>query len=350
MISRNEYQNQVQRYMELLRSGVPAKDAFAQAFPNGVPTVEDAQKDAAKQQQKNAIAGIGGMAAGAIGSKAVYDAVTGQKILGGVGGKIANALGLGGTEAAAGATTEAAAGAAPTILSVEPVAGAATEAGAGAGAGAFSLSGIGSAGNAFLPAVGAFGAYDLLTHNRGAGRGALQGAASGAAIGSFFPGAGTAIGAGIGGALGLAKGLFGEHESTRDVARKHTSQLLNAGKDNSNWQNYVAGMRAQYNAPTRDSSKTYGNQFATFDEYKKAGLRADDLTGVYGNLKTFGPDWANYSQQQRQAVTQGLIDQGLYESKKGEVIVTDAEKAKQIRDSIIKSQQPGQKLMQSLRR
>ena len=59
--------------------------------------------------------------------------------------------------------------------------------------------------------------------------------------------------------------------------------------------------------------------YATWEEYKGAGLDAADLTGVYGNIKTFGPEWASLTQEQRQAVTQGIIDAGLYESNKGEV-------------------------------
>jgi len=126
-----------------------------------------------------------------------------------------------------------------------------------------------------------------------------------------------------------------KHKSTRDVAKDHTTSLLNTAKDNPTWQNYVEGMRAQYNSAPPDPSRPYAGKYATFNEYKKAGLQANDLTGVYGNLKTFGPDWANYSQQQRQAITQGLIDQGLYNSKKGEVVVSDENRARQIRDSII---------------
>lgn len=70
--------------------------------------------------------------------------------------------------------------------------------------GAFDMAGIGSAGNAILPAAGLAGAYDLFKNKRTGARGALQGAASGAAIGSYFGPVGIGVGAGIGGLAGLA--------------------------------------------------------------------------------------------------------------------------------------------------
>jgi hypothetical protein len=135
---------------------------------------------------------------------------------------------------------------------------------------------------------------------------------------------------------GLA-GLLG-HKSTRQVAQEHTKSLMGQGQNDPIWQNYVQGMRQQYNAPPPDPSKPFAGQYATFDEYKKAGLQAGDLTGVYGNLKAFGPDWAKLSDQQRQAVTQGLINENLYQSKKGEVVITDEDRARQIRDQILNPQ------------
>ena len=207
-------------------------------------------------------------------------------------------------------------------------------AGAAAEGGMLSLGGIGSAGNAILPAAGAFGAYDLLSNDYGAGRGALQGAASGAAIGSFFGPPGAAVGAGVGGLIGLGKSFF-NHETTRDVAKKHTSDLLSKHKDDPNYQSYVSNIRQQYNAPPPDPSHPFhGGQYSTFEEYKQAGLDPADLTGVYGNLKTFGNQWTNLDAEKQKAVTQGLINAGLYTSKKGEVEITDQAKAKAIFDSV----------------
>jgi hypothetical protein len=152
----------------------------------------------------------------------------------------------------------------------------------------------------------------------------------------------------------LANRFLG-HESTRDVAQNHTADLLGQGQGNQPWQDYVTANRQQFNSGPPDPSMpfgdTQGNHFANFDDYKAHGLDAANLTGVYGNLQTFGPDWAALSEDQRQKVTQGLIDAGLYDSHKGEVVITDPDKAKQIYSGIINPQvstQPtGQKLTNS---
>lgn len=126
-------------------------------------------------------------------------------------------------------------------------------------------------------------------------------------------------------------GILG-HKSTKDIQKEHTQELRGQGADNAAWQAYVAGARQQHeNGGPPDPSKPFFNgKYESFDEYKKAGLDAADLEGVHGNLSTFGPDWAGYSPEQRKAITQSLIDNNMYESKKGEVEVTDAAKAKEI--------------------
>lgn len=93
--------------------------------------------------------------------------------------------------------------------------------------GAFSLSNIGSAGNAILPAAGAYGAFDLMRRQskgssdnaKGYLRGGAQGAASGAAIGSYFGPMGAAIGGTVGGVAGLAGAAFGSNKGKDQVAR-----------------------------------------------------------------------------------------------------------------------------------
>jgi hypothetical protein len=128
----------------------------------------------------------------------------------------------------------------------------------------------------------------------------------------------------------LKNNLLGRHRTTRQIAKGNTSELRKMGEGDDNWQQYVSGMRDQYASNPTDKEHPFAGKYKTFDEYKKAGLQADDLTGVHGNLKTFGPDWAKLSFDDQKKVTQGVIDAGLYNSKKGEVEITDAEKAKKI--------------------
>lgn len=139
------------------------------------------------------------------------------------------------------------------------------------------------------------------------------------------------LGVATGGISELARAFgLGSHKSTRDVAKEHSADLMGRFKDDPNYQSYAAGMRAQFDAPPPDPEHPFAGKYGTWDEYKNAGLQAGDLSGVYGNLKTFGQDWSNIDQKQREAVTQALIDANLYQSKKGEVEITDPEKAKEI--------------------
>lgn len=201
-----------------------------------------------------------------------------------------------------------------------------------AAASPWSLSGFGSAGNFYAPAAGALLAYDVLSSRRGGWGGAAEGALSGAGIGSYFGPWGAGIGALIGGGIGY----FDKHKTTRQVAAENTKDMLGKYQDNPTYQAYVRGMRQQYNAPPPDPKNPFfGGKYATFSDYQKAGLDAQDLSGVRGNIDTFGQDWSGLSQEQRNQVTQGLIDANLYAPSKGEVNITDPNRAKQIYDSVL---------------
>lgn len=205
-------------------------------------------------------------------------------------------------------------------------------------AGMFDLAGIGGANNAILPLAGAALGYDLFKSNRGARsrkKGFGQGAAAGAMIGSYFGLPGTIIG-------GAAGGIYGatQHESTRDVAKRRTQGLLEKS-DDPTYQAYVRGMREQYNSAPLDPSKpfgdTKGNKYATWNDYVKGGLDAANLTGVEGNIRVYGPEWAKLSEEQRKAITQKNIDKGIYASHKGDVVIRNDDLAKQSFDEIMKN-------------
>jgi len=147
--------------------------------------------------------------------------------------------------------------------------------------------------------------------------------------------------------FGLGKNIRSRvfHQSTKGVQEMHTGQLLQQSEDPT-WQNYVAGMRAQVKEGPKDKEKPYGGKYRTWDEAKKAGLDANDLTGVYGNLDAFKPayadkagvpNWAKLNFNQQRAVTQRLIDEDMYSSKKGEVVIKDKEKARRIYEEMSKT-------------
>jgi hypothetical protein len=135
----------------------------------------------------------------------------------------------------------------------------------------------------------------------------------------------------------VANKFFGGRKSTRDVARDHTSDLMAAAEGDQSAVNYVQGIRQQYDAAPPDPSKPFfAGKYGSFDEYKTAGLNADDLSGVYGNISTYGAkEWANLTNDQRRAVTQKNIDAGNYTSKKGEVEFVDKDLAKKLKDEAL---------------
>lgn len=143
----------------------------------------------------------------------------------------------------------------------------------------------------------------------------------------------------------IVAGKFLHGPSTRTIAKQHTGQLFDQAKDDPVYQAYLEGVRAPYNNAPPDPEHPYGdskgNKYASWDEYVKGGLDAANLAGVYGNLKTYGPSWASLTEDQRHAVTQANIDSGLYKSNKGEVEITNEQKAKENFDNVMKGFQVG---------
>jgi hypothetical protein len=128
------------------------------------------------------------------------------------------------------------------------------------------------------------------------------------------------------------------HQTTRDFQKENTQNLLSQS-DDPTWQGYVSAMRGQNETGPSDASMPYsdtkGNKYSNFEDYKAGGLDAANLTGVQGNLATYGPEWAKLTEAQRQAVTQKNIDSNLYSSHKGEVVIDDPIVAKQNYDSVV---------------
>jgi hypothetical protein len=143
------------------------------------------------------------------------------------------------------------------------------------------------------------------------------------------------LGIATGGLSELANALF-SHKSTRERQADVTKELLGRFKDDANYQNYVSGMREQFNSAPPDPSKPFfGGKYGSFEEYEKAGLDAKDLSGVGDNIDIFQQAWTNLDQATREKVTQGLIDAGLYYSADGGVKIKDEEKAMEIFNSIV---------------
>lgn len=163
------------------------------------------------------------------------------------------------------------------------------------GSGPTGLLGIGKGGYGG-PALGALGAYDLLTHKYGAGRGALQGAASGAAIGSYFSPVGTAIGAGVGGLIGLGKGLMNRGYS--DLEEQKRKQAAGMGY------NFQGGNAWENNpdfAKSRDESK----------------LKGEDLLGAADWVLKYGDRWGMTDRARQIEIANEAIKRGLVREHNG---------------------------------
>lgn len=311
-----------QQYLQLLQSGVPAAEAFKKVYPNGIPTAAQQQAIDAKAKQGSALAATGGTVAGLLGIK------YGTNLLDKIGSNEA------GKKVINQGTQELAKQGGEQVLNQEG-----SQAGQLMGPETPSIANGELAGPPplemgatpfYVPAAAAIGTYlagksAINTINGEPEDKSAQGHAGRLQL---------AITSGGTSEIARALGIF--QPSTRTIAKQHTKQLMGASSDSA-YQQYVQGMRQQYNAAPTDPSKPFAGKYRTFDEYKSAGLDPKDLTGVYGNIKTFGPDWAHLSQDQREQVTQGLIGANLYDSHKGEVVITDPEKAKQIYSTIVKA-------------
>jgi hypothetical protein len=299
---------------------------------------------------------------------AIYGAKTlGEQAPGFIGDKLGGLFSGSGSAASTTAPTVATAGAntAPALATPEILSAGRSAADAGLAADAANAgsawTNTSTASNVGGALATAKGAYDTQRGWEHGGEGLRSGTTTlGAGIGTLVGGPlGTAAGAAIGNTIGYglqgsgwkndaallaATGLMASpliiarrlgfnpiHKTTKQVQQEHSQQLSELDPNNAAWQNYIGGMRNQ----VTNKEAPYAGKYKTFDEYKKAGLQANDLTGVYGNLKTFGPDWSKMSFADKQKVTQALIDANMYKSKKGEVVVTDEEKAKQIRDQVL---------------
>lgn len=216
------------RYIELINSGVPPAQAYAQAVPDANLTPEQRAKKVADQQQKGALGQIAGMGVGLVGSKAIMDALEGKRVLGGLrdavggaGDKLSNALNFGSSAPTVTAPTVAA------PVAIDPLGGLAADTGVASSMGGGTiladgtvapyttglppqepgmLSGIdlGALGQGALGALQAYQGYKQFQGGDKIG-GGLGMAGGGATIAGSM---GSQLGAKIAGPIGAAYGVY----------------------------------------------------------------------------------------------------------------------------------------------
>lgn len=190
------------------------------------------------------------------------------------------------------------------------------------------------------PLAIASGGYNTLKSWQHGGQG-IRGAAGtlGAGIGTILlPGLGTIAGAIAGNAIGYGLDKSGlMHKTTKQTQQSRWEKLANRG---------VPNVDAAYQANHGQGDGTwetgkYAGQKWSFE--KAQDLARQDPTHfqhVYGNLDTFGADWANYTDEQQKAITAGLVANGLYKSNKGDIVVKDKAAAMKIKDQVLAGAPP----------
>lgn len=172
-------------------------------------------------------------------------------------------------------------------------------------------------------ALGLYGMYESAQSGNkrtGIGGGLLSGAGAGASIGSMIPGGtvpGAIIGAAVGGLLGATA-----HESTNNRTKRRYGEL--EATDNAAFE--AMKQKGQEWSLSGQDTWDIGDD--------KSAAPIDDMVNSYGVLKTFGPEWTQYSEEQRKNIVQGLVNADKINSKQGEYIIDDAAGAKEIAQSI----------------
>lgn len=173
-----------------------------------------------------------------------------------------------------------------------------------------------------LGAYGAFKASQMGNKKQGITSGALSGAAAGAALSPATLGLSIPIGAVLGGLAGAAA-----HEKTKDRSARRYGEIAEASNN------------PAYQTMLKQGMDEDISGIDTWDKGdSKADAPIDLLTRSYGVLKTFGPDWANYTPEQQRSVISALVDKDLINSKQGSYLIDDPTQARQVADTILRPQ------------
>lgn len=321
------------KYMQLVQSGMPFSQALQESGLSGLNLEQ--QKKLAAQQQQQGMAQVGGTLVGALGTQAIKDVATGQKVLGGLRegaaniGKEVSGLFGGGTS---------------TNVAQTAAENAAWNAGADAATGTVTPpveGGVLAPGSALGTALGAAGLA--------AGTyGAIQGFKKKDPLSAGLGGAGIAAGLST---LGLALGPLA---FAGIIAAPAAAALINKMGDKDRWKEEYdrkkklveQGIIPQSmlgEAPTKARSKEelisieeqklaagqYGNpEFAKTRDV--SALKPQDIWGFSVAPETLGKDYMAASEQQRLAYNQKLLEEGLVKEAKGQISYTDPKRAKEI--------------------
>lgn len=296
----------LQQYYEAVQGGMEPRDAFFQAFPDGVPQPPTPEEQA-EAAQKAQLGGVAGVIGGSLATKYLYDNLF--------------------KEGAKAAATEALPSVvAPNVLGASPVGAATPGIATGGGANALAPSvtpGSGLTGMSGLPIANqllggagvAAGAYVGSKQLEGAKELLEDGDTSLMNHAALFPL--------TGGLSALAAPLGLDRKTTKDYQAERWGELM----DNNVQFADVAYKANHGGGDTWDSGKYAGEKWS-FD--KALDLASEDPTHfqhVLGNYETFGDKYGALDDTQQKSLVGALVGQGLYNSEKGDVRISDADRA-----------------------
>lgn len=193
----------------------------------------------------------------------------------------------------------------------------------GAALSPFSIQGFGSAGNAYLPAIGALGAYDLFANNRQGARGVVQGVASGVAMGSYFGPPGMLIGGGIGLVAGIGQGIWGDKDrwqTEQKAINKLRDQGINVPESEAD---HLTKGRTKEELVGIEQAKINAGKYGNVDYARTRDakfLKPEDTWGASDWYKEFGNDYlGSMSEEQRRQLNQAALDAGAVTDKYGKL-------------------------------
>lgn len=187
-------------------------------------------------------------------------------------------------------------------------------------------------------AKGGYDSYRAATGENG-GKGIRTGLAElGGGVGMFLGGP---LGAGIGAVAGSALGWGGKklglfHQSTKNAEKERWAGLGD-----------MAGAQTAYKAAHDPNSDGMwhegigaGKEWNWEDAQARAKVNPSEFVGAYGNFDAFDDKWAGTNPNIQNKVVSQLLNENLYDPDKGDIMISDKERATQIFDEFAKNQAP----------
>lgn len=125
------------------------------------------------------------------------------------------------------------------------------------------------------------------------------------------------------------------HKSTKQYEAERWGDLADKGITGAQ-EAFAAGHAADDDHIWKEGP-TAGKEWNWEDAVMRAKAKPSEFRGVYGNFDTFGNDWATYDPAQQDKIVTRLIDENLYDPDKGDITISDKDRARKIKDEVLSS-------------